>query len=156
MVKIAKSSPHTLLNFQWKRGEGEKRTKERNIWKNYQLSKKTPGDHDIIDKREETLKQRRDQLLGSLNMHKNLMNKSHQQVIDVVVVGVGGYGGGCLVQRQCWFLWECRKIWERNETEAGHSRIRRRRKLCSDAPKMFLFWLVTKIVTYKMMVLPHK
>ena len=88
--------------------EGEKRIKERNIWKNYQLSKKTPGDHDIIDKREETLKQRRDQLLGSLNMHKNLMNKSHQQVIVVVVVvGVvvgGGYGGGCLVQRQCWFL----------------------------------------------------
>ena len=67
-----------------------------------------PGDHDIIDKREETLKQRRDQLLGSLNMHKNLMNKSHQQVIVVVGVvvggGVGGYGGGCLVQRQCWFL----------------------------------------------------
>ena len=47
-----------------------------------------PGDHDIIDKREETLKQRRDQLLGSLNMHKNLMNKSHQQVGIVVVVVV--------------------------------------------------------------------
>jgi len=41
------------------------------------------GDHDIIDKREETLKQRRDQLLGSLNMHKNLMNKSHHQKVKV-------------------------------------------------------------------------
>ena len=84
-----------------KKGRGRKKSE---IFGKITNCQKTPGDHDIIDKREETLKQRRDQLLGSLNMHKNLMNKSHQQVIDVVVVGVGGYGGGCLVQRQCWFL----------------------------------------------------
>ena len=60
-----------------------------------------PGDHDIIDKREETLKQRRDQLLGSLNMHKNLMNKSHHQVVVVVevfaAVVVVGFPACC-----CW------------------------------------------------------
>ena len=89
------------------KGEREKKGPKNEIFgKITNCQKKTPGDHDIIDKREETLKQRRDQLLGSLNMHKNLMNKSHQQVIVVVVGGggVGGCGGGCLVQRQCWFL----------------------------------------------------
>ena len=88
-----------------KKGRGRKKGSKSEIFGKVTNCQKTPGDHDIIDKREETLKQRRDQLLGSLNMHKNLMNKSHQQVIVVVGVVVGGgYGGGCLVQRQCWFL----------------------------------------------------
>ena len=43
------------------------------------------GDHDIIDKREETLKQKRDQLLGSLSMHKTLMSKTHQVKVGQVV-----------------------------------------------------------------------
>ena len=88
-----------------KKGRGRKKDQRTKYLEKLTIVKK--GDHDIIDKREETLKQRRDQLLGSLNMHKNLMKKSHQQVIvvvGVVFVGVGGYGGGCLVQRQCWFL----------------------------------------------------
>ena len=87
-----------------KKGEREKKGSKSEIFVKITNCQKTPGDHDIIDKREETLKQRRDQLLGSLNMHKNLMNKSHQQVIVVGGVVVGGVGGGCLVQRQCWFL----------------------------------------------------
>ena len=89
-----------------KKGKGEKKNQRTKYLEKITNCQINPGDHDIIDKREETLKQRRDQLLGSLNMHKNLMNKSHQQVIVVggVVVGGSSYGGGCLVQRQCWFL----------------------------------------------------
>ena len=30
------------------------------------------GDHNIVEKREETLKQKRDKILGSLSMHANL------------------------------------------------------------------------------------
>ena len=95
MVKIAEANPHSfcISNEITMRKEIRKikELKQQNVIffckvKMFELY--LPGDHDIIDKREETLKQRRDQLLGSLNMHKNLMNKSHQQVSIVVVVVV--------------------------------------------------------------------
>ena len=33
------------------------------------------GDHNIVEKREETLRQKRDKILGSLSMHANLQER---------------------------------------------------------------------------------
>ena len=46
------------------------------------------GDHDVVEKREETLKQKRDKILGSLSMHANLqemaINRSNQSKVSIV------------------------------------------------------------------------
>ena len=34
------------------------------------------GDHNIVEKREETLRQKRDKILGSLSMHANLQERA--------------------------------------------------------------------------------
>ena len=37
------------------------------------------GDHNIVDKREETLKQKRDKILGSMSMHANLQQLAKER-----------------------------------------------------------------------------
>ena len=46
------------------------------------------GDHNIVEKREETLKQKRDKILGSLSMHANLqeMAKNRTNISKAAVV----------------------------------------------------------------------
>ena len=46
------------------------------------------GDHNIVEKREETLKQKRDKILGSLSMHANLqeMAKTRTNISKASVV----------------------------------------------------------------------
>ena len=50
------------------------------------------GDHDVIDKREETLKAKRDKLLGSLNMHKNFMKESQAKSVRTGEKSIPGRG----------------------------------------------------------------
>ena len=46
------------------------------------------GDHNIVEKREETLKQKRDKILGSLSMHANLQQMAKNRTNVSKISGV--------------------------------------------------------------------
>ena len=48
------------------------------------------GDHNIIDKREETLKQKRDKILGSMSMHANLQETAKNRPYLTKLSSVAG------------------------------------------------------------------
>ena len=51
------------------------------------------GDHNIVEKREETLRQKRDKILGSLSMHANLQERAKNRTNNNTCLQVihGGY-----------------------------------------------------------------
>ena len=51
------------------------------------------GDHDIVEKREETLKQKRDKILGSLSMHANLQEVAKNRTNSTKISGVRAIPG---------------------------------------------------------------
>ena len=51
------------------------------------------GDHNIVEKREETLKQKRDKILGSLNMHANLKEIAKNRSNTSKITGVNSILG---------------------------------------------------------------
>lgn len=54
------------------------------------------GDHNVVEKREETLRQKREKILGSLSMHANLQEMAKTRTNNTKQYGVksrpvGGY-----------------------------------------------------------------
>ena len=51
------------------------------------------GDHNIVEKREETLRQKRDKILGSLSMHANLQERAKNRTNNSIGLQAthGGY-----------------------------------------------------------------
>ena len=50
------------------------------------------GDHNIVEKREETLRQKREKILGSLSMHANLQEMARSRTSNTKQYGVPGRG----------------------------------------------------------------
>ena len=46
------------------------------------------GDHNIVEKREETLRQKREKILGSLSMHANLQEMARSRTTNTKQYGV--------------------------------------------------------------------